>query len=397
MLASNALQRHDFRDRLGTVLDGRFRLEAFLGSGGSGAVFLARCLDASAPHPSRVAVKMFHPEVLSLGVSDHSRQAVFLREARVARLIAHPGAIRVYDARIADDGSAYLVLEYLQGKSLHDALDGWSDLVVEEVVRATRKVLEVLVAAHSRGVVHCDIKPENIFVQDNGRVRLLDFGVARIVGDSARSGTAGTRAFMAPEQARGDWADVDDRSDLFSLGATFFAMVTGRPFSLDEPLLFPAEVPESIANVMRQALAENPRDRWVDAAAMLEALREGEAAAGMPRSSRTFRAATPVPTEEELLAFRMEVPHYRFSLADLTTPLPPSAESHVRTIARDDALAHRRRAWTWAVVAVVIASVLGAALALAVPSSPLRAHSDSAKARRAKPVAAQPVTAATAP
>ena len=136
--------------------------------------------------------------------------------------------VKVFDARVAADGTAYLVIELIAGKCVETAIVGWGDLLVDEVVRVTRGILEILAVAHEVGVVHCDVKPENVLVMDDGSVKLLDFGVARITGDARRAGVAGAADFMAPEQARGEWSRVDARADVWSVGATFYRLIAGR-------------------------------------------------------------------------------------------------------------------------------------------------------------------------
>ncbi|MFO0671290.1 MAG: serine/threonine-protein kinase, partial [Polyangiaceae bacterium] len=186
-LAELRPRREAVRERLGRVLDGRFRLEACLGAGGTGAVYRARTLAVAVvegegprlpapPLPPVVAVKILHPDL----VADAARRELFLKEARIAALVDHPGVVKVFDARVAADGTAYLVLELIAGKCLETAIVGWGDLLVDEVVRVTRGILEILAVAHEAGVVHCDVKPENVLVMDDGSVKLLDFGVARI-------------------------------------------------------------------------------------------------------------------------------------------------------------------------------------------------------------------------
>jgi serine/threonine-protein kinase len=369
MLAELRRRKDGVRERLGKVLDGRYRLEAVVGSGGSGAVYRARLLvPASTPGSSRaipttVAIKILHPHL----VSNATLREVFMKEAAIAARVGHPGAVQVFDASISSDGTAYLVAELLEGRSLHDGLVGWGDLLLDEVVRVTRGVLEVLAAAHESGVVHCDVKPENVFVLKSGAVKLLDFGVARITGEARRTGIAGTLAFMAPEQARGEWADVDARSDVWSVGATFFTLITGTHLFPGGTPSLPVDVPEPVADVIRKALAPAPADRFPNARQMLDALIEAAHESGIPRSTRTMPDSANEENEENEPApssFTLRVPPYPVSL-DAIAPHP------VASAVVSKAQGNRRRTVASKVVlgalVVAAAGLLGAALAIAVP------------------------------
>lgn len=366
-------RKEGVRERLGRVLDNRFRLEACIGSGGTGAVYRARVIDVAADLPSRVAVKILHPHL----VADAGHRDVFLKEARISALVGHPGAVRVYDARVTTDGTAYLVLEYLEGRSLQDALVGWGDLLVDEVVRVTKGILAILASAHDHGVVHCDIKPENVFVLGDGKVKLLDFGIARIVGGARRTGVAGTAAFMAPEQARGDWSHVDARADVWSVGATFYTLITGESMPAGAAFVLPADVPAPIAAVIVRALCLDPRARWPNARLMLDALIEAAVKSGLPRSSRSvvaldddddnamFEPAATPEVDESTEPFMLVVPPYPVSLDSLTTPVPRLSSFPAPAPASPRSAMRARNQWLVAAVVVAAAGVLGAGLAMA--------------------------------
>ena len=392
-LAELRPRREAVRERLGRVLDGRFRLEACLGAGGTGAVYRARTLAVAVvegegprlpapPLPPVVAVKILHPDL----VADAARRELFLKEARIAALVDHPGVVKVFDARVAADGTAYLVLELIAGKCLETAIVGWGDLLVDEVVRVTRGILEILAVAHEAGVVHCDVKPENVLVMDDGSVKLLDFGVARITGDARRVGVAGTADFMAPEQARGEWSRVDARADVWSVGATFYRLIAGH--SLPDPasgdvaawpeIVFPDDVPAPIAEVMRRALANDPADRFPNARAMLEALARAAVRSGLPRTPRTLPAASPFAGDGEIDEAPQSrvlflVPPYPVGIAEITpiprpvpTPVPPPRAEVVPL--ESGIVTRRRRLKGIAMAAAVVAAagLLGALLALVV-------------------------------
>jgi eukaryotic-like serine/threonine-protein kinase len=227
--AESLTQLHDptmmrAASRVGRVLRDKWTLDRLLGVGGMAAVYAA-----SHRNGKRAAIKMLHPELSA----DPQIRERFLREGRAANRVGHPGALSVLDDDVAEDGSIFLVMDLLEGESLENRREragGQLDLV--DVLSITDQVLDVLAAAHAKGIVHRDLKPDNLFVTREGAVKVLDFGIARL-----REGTAnatvtgismGTPSYMAQEQARGLWNEVDQRTDLWAVGATIFACLTGR-------------------------------------------------------------------------------------------------------------------------------------------------------------------------
>ncbi len=185
----------------------------------------------SCRNANRVALKVLHRDV---AISAEVRTR-FLREGYAANSVDHPGSVRVLDDDRAEDGSIFLVMELLDGETLDARFERSNrKLGVSEVVTLIVDVLDVLAAAHAKGVVHRDIKPENLFLTREGKVKVLDFGIARLrTASLARAGTArgeffGTPAFMSPEQALGRTDTVDARSDLWSVGATAFTLLSGQ-------------------------------------------------------------------------------------------------------------------------------------------------------------------------
>jgi len=216
------------KQRVGRTLKDKWRLDELIGVGGMAAVY-------SATHTNngkRVAVKMLHTE---LAVGSGEIKTRFLREGRVANKVEHPGAVEVIDDEVDDDGTVFLVMELLDGETLAHRFERKArSLVIEEVLLVADQVLDVLTAAHEKHIVHRDIKPDNIFLTRTGGVKLLDFGIARLrelstESSATRSGsTMNTPAYMAPEQARAHWDEVDARTDLWAVGATMFKLLTGR-------------------------------------------------------------------------------------------------------------------------------------------------------------------------
>jgi serine/threonine-protein kinase len=274
------------RQRVGQVLGGKWRLEQLLGSGGMAAVYRA-----TTPEGRAAAVKLLHPE-MSLKRDVRER---FLREAYAANRVAHPGAVAVLEHGGGGEEPAYLVMELLEGETLNARFKRARGLPLGELLDVLEQVLEVLVCAHEHGIVHRDLKPDNLFVTTDGRVKVLDFGMARMTegapGDyRTKTGMAlGTLPYMAPEQALGLSRDIDGRADLFALGATAFRILAGRRVheteSEAELLMAMASkpaprlstvapaVPADVCAVVDLALAFSRDARYPDARTMLRDVR----------------------------------------------------------------------------------------------------------------------------
>jgi serine/threonine-protein kinase len=284
-ISSDVVERA--RARVGMVLGNKYRLDRLLGIGGMAAVYAA-----THRNKKRVAVKMLHPE-LSIDENVKSR---FLREGYAANSVEHPGAVQVFDDDVTSDGSAFLVMELLVGETLDARADRkGGTLPLTEVLPLADQLLEVLTAAHEKGLLHRDIKPDNLFLTASGQLKVLDFGIARLREMSADGNATGvgsfmgTPAFMSPEQARGRWDDVDSRSDVWAVGATIFNLLTGRAVhdtdSVGEQLVMAATVPAPplvsvlpqidplVADVVDRALAFDKARRWPDVASMQGALK----------------------------------------------------------------------------------------------------------------------------
>ncbi len=273
--------------RVGTVIGGKWTVNGVLGVGGMATVFAV-----THRNKSRAALKLLHPEV----TLDASITQRFLREGYVANTVEHPGTVKVIDDDVDEDGAAYLVMELLDGETLEDRRERLGGrLPVSEVVALSAKLLDVMAAAHDQGIVHRDVKPENLFLTKEGVFKVLDFGIARVRELSGQSsggtmaGTLlGTPAFMSPEQARGRAELVDERSDVWSVGATMFTLLTGhnvhRAETPNEYLIYAATVParslakvapslpEALVLLVDKALAFEPTERWQSARQMRDAL-----------------------------------------------------------------------------------------------------------------------------
>jgi serine/threonine-protein kinase len=281
--------RSFYEKRIGTTLRGKWTLERLLGVGGMAAVYVG-------VHKigRREAIKVLHPEIArSKDLRDR-----FEQEAHAVNLFKHPGAVEIRDIDTTDDGAPFLVMELLEGESLADRARRLNGLPIDELLRYMDELLDVLVAAHAQNIVHRDIKLDNLFIQSDGRLKVLDFGIARLrTGAKAmmtRTGaTLGTVAYMPPEQVKG--VEIDHRADLFSVGATMFRIVAKRrihdahndPDLLVKMATQPAAplasvaptTPPPVCMVIDRALAFQRERRYPDARTMqgdIRALRKSE-------------------------------------------------------------------------------------------------------------------------
>ncbi|MGW2250975.1 serine/threonine-protein kinase [Kitasatospora sp. NPDC001660] len=275
----------------GTVLADRYRLVDWLGGGSRGDVWAAE----DEVLGRRVAVKVVKPVLLDEpGFAER-----FHAEARVLAQLRHPGIVGVHDfghGEAPESGRrpvAYLVMELIDGEPLSAVLERRGSLPVAEALRTALQALEALAVAHESGVVHRDIKPANLMVRGD-RTVIADFGVAR-PGSDARltvpGMVLGTAAYQAPEQA--STGRITGSADLYALGVVLYECVTGRlPFDgesamevilkhLTEPAPpLPDGIPEPVRALVERAMAKEPGERWPDAAAMAEAVRDALAVAG---------------------------------------------------------------------------------------------------------------------
>ena len=279
-------------ERIGQVIGERWTLTRVLGAGGMATVYEGHDAEGT-----RAAVKVLRPD-LAMEVETRRR---FEREVQVTSQIDHPGIVRVIDQRADSAENAYIAMELLDGQTLgeHFGLEGGAD--PDELLDYVDQVLDVLVRAHEAGVVHRDLKPDNLFVTSVGRIKLLDFGVARLIDPSAgaprtRTGLAlGTAAYMAPEQALGKRDEIDARTDVFAVGAILFRLLSGRrihdartdgelmaamatkpapPFASVMP-----DAPPALAAVIDVALGFSRESRYPDARTMqhdVRAILEGK-------------------------------------------------------------------------------------------------------------------------
>jgi serine/threonine-protein kinase len=263
---------------------GRYVIESLVGVGGMGQIYKAQDPDLR----RTVAIKLISTKLMSgSDRADYIRR--FRREAEAAARCAHPNIVAIYDFAL-HEGQPFLAMEFVSGQSLRQILDAATVMSVPEAVAIMVQVLDALTSAHRQGVIHQDIKPGNIMLGPERRVKVGDFGISRLtnVDTTTVFSTIGTPSYMSPEQCRGD--DVDGRSDLFSAGATLFEMVSGeRAFQgrnvtevshriqNDQLPLLPAQVRAAAPRlqlVLERAMGKHPEDRFDTGADMAAALRQ---------------------------------------------------------------------------------------------------------------------------
>lgn len=279
--------------RDGRTIAGRYRLEAVIGRGGMSTVYRAHdlLLDRT------VAIKLLLDD---LGRDPAARRRL-LQEARSTAALMHPSIVTLYDA-IEEDGQTYLVMEYVQGRGLRDVLEA-GPLPIARAVDIALQLANALAFAHQRGIVHGDIKPENVIIDTAGRPKLLDFGIARMTASAEAMQTTllGTALYVAPEQLEGQPPTA--ASDIYAAGLVLYEMLVGRlPFEGTTPATaaqrlvhdpaplhrFNPAIPAGLEAIVMRALARDPQQRYDSVAQFAQAL------AAYQRGSRTH-ATTVIP------------------------------------------------------------------------------------------------------
>jgi serine/threonine-protein kinase len=291
-------------------LGNRYELGAVLGRGGMAEVYMARDIRLG----RAVAVKTLRADM----ARDATFQARFRREAQSAASLNHPAIVAVYDTGedyIGGISLPFIVMEYVDGSTLRDLLHSGRKLLPERTLEITGGVLQALDYSHRNGIVHRDIKPANVMLTRGGAVKVMDFGIARAMGDAGMTMTQtaaviGTAQYLSPEQAKGE--QVDARSDLYSTGCLLYELLTGRPpFIGDSPVAvayqhvrespqppsyYDPEVPPVVDAIVMKALAKHPDERYQSADDMradLERALDGRPVAAAPTVAAGFGAAAP--------------------------------------------------------------------------------------------------------
>lgn len=340
------------------VLAGRYEVRDLVGRGGMAEVHLGYDTRLS----RTIAVKLLRADI----ADDETFQARFRREAQSAAGLNHPSIVAVYDSgeepMTQSDGKVrnvpYIVMEYVEGHTVRELLAEGEAVPIDEAVEITVGVLNALEYSHRAGIVHRDIKPGNIMLTSTGDVKVMDFGIARAVEDSAATVTqthsvVGTAQYLSPEQARGEL--VDARSDLYSTGCLLYELLTGQtPFQGDSavaiayqhvrelpkpPSSLAADVPESLDRVVLKALAKARDDRYQDSAHMRSDL--------LAASQGLAVMAPAVDSWSQATAF---IPVQRQPVGTSPAPAPPSAP----TSEDSEEEAQRSNTWVWWLVGVLV-------------------------------------------
>ncbi len=373
---------------------GPYRIVRKLGEGGMGAVWLGE----HALLGRRAAIKVLLREFSS----NEEIVQRFFNEAKAVTAIADPGIVQVFDFGYHTDGSAFLVMEVLEGEAMDARLKRIGRFAAIDAVRLMAQIATSLGAAHAKGVIHRDLKPENIFivgdpaVTGGERTKILDFGIAKLAGDEpgklkTRTGIVmGTPVYMSPEQCRG-MSNIDSRSDVYTLGCVLFTMLTGRPpFEAEgtgdliimhvrdqppPPSQFAPGLTAELDAVVLQCLEKNPSERFQSTAALVQALGAVEPALygldpGHSMSSHAYRRAS---TPAAALAYRQQPTPMQSAPLPTSPPMqttpPQQTASKVTTLEAASATVHptqappRRRT---GLIIGVVAAVGIAATAIAV-------------------------------
>jgi eukaryotic-like serine/threonine-protein kinase len=346
---------------VGTVLGGRYRIQQRIGGGGMALVYRAEDLRLGIP----VAVKVLRTQFG--GDEDFIRR--FRREAHAAASLSHPSVVSIYDVGEEED-HYYIVMELVEGRTLKALIQETGPLLISEAARIAVEILGALSHAHENGIVHRDIKPHNILIASDGRVKVTDFGIARATSTDTVTHTGGalmgSAHYFSPEQASS--LPADEKSDLYSVGVVLYEMVTGTvPFQGDNPVsvalkhvrerVVPpsrlnSDVPRELEEIVLQAMAKEPEARFDSAAEMQRAVRQFAAdfAAG-----RTHAAVDDSPTMD-----LREVRTRNDGRGVRRRGAPTEEEDEVD---EEDEPPRRNWAWVWVVViAMVVMAGAGAAV-----------------------------------
>lgn len=266
-----------FEKYVGLVFDNRYKIEKIIGIGGMAVVYKA--IDLLMRRV--VAVKMLKDEI----AADEPSVKRFINESKAVAMLSHPNIVNIYDVSVRDNVK-YIVMEYVEGITLKNYMTHKGALSVREIISYSEQILSALEHAHTKGIVHRDIKPHNIMLLKNGRIKVMDFGIAKLPNAETVTMTdkaIGTVYYISPEQASG--GRIDARSDLYSLGVLMYEMACGRlPFNADSPVsvalmqvndsavpprkLNPS-IPLGLEQIILKAMEKDPEERYQSAALML--------------------------------------------------------------------------------------------------------------------------------
>lgn len=274
----------DHTNYIGHILDDRYQIKSMVGSGGMSRVFLADDLVTN----RELAIKMLREDL----AEDEAAVRRFIHEAKAVSMLSHPNIVAIYDTSIESE-EKYIVLEYAEGITLKEYMRQNGPLSMKETIHIAVQILSALQHAHSHGIIHRDIKPQNIIVSPDGSIKLTDFGIAKVPDSDTISMTdkaIGSVHYISPEQASGK--QVDYRSDLYSLGIILYEMTCNRlPFDADTtvavacmqisshatpPSEYIPDIPKGLEQILLKAISKRPADRFENATQMLDCLKRLE-------------------------------------------------------------------------------------------------------------------------
>jgi eukaryotic-like serine/threonine-protein kinase len=350
---------------IGTVFDGRYRIVRKLGAGGMADVYLAEDQELG----RRVAIKILNDR----HAADDQFVERFRREAKNAAGLSHPNIVSIYDRGTAE-GTYYIAMEFLDGRSLKELIISRGPAPIKVAIEYARQILGAIGFAHRHGIVHRDIKPHNVLVGPEGRLKVTDFGIARSGASQMTEvgSIIGTAQYLSPEQAQG--SPVDQTSDLYSVGVVLFEMLTGQvPFTGDTPLeiamkhlsevpkppseLRP-EVPHDLDLVVLRALAKDPADRYETSEEMDADLTR--VLEGLPVGEETANAATAVLSGSGVLAAAPTSVITRPTDVTQPRPAPPGRTPPAGYYGYEGPPRRRRPIWPW-ILAVLLLAAAGVA------------------------------------
>ncbi len=371
--------RGDDEDRalVGQTVDGRYRIDAVVGRGGMGTVYRAEHVRIQRP----VAFKRLHPRLSNTDAFEKR----FEREAVAVGRVDHPNCVGISDFGELADGSLYLVMEYLEGRSLGDLLDEYQRLPPARALHIMRHVMRGLAHAHAQGVVHRDIKPDNIYlVQRDGDAdfaKVVDFGIAKLVGPAESEGdqgltktgvAIGTPKYLAPEQAFGD--TTDGRTDLYSASVVLYEMVAGvPPFEADDSIALVTKhltspvpplaqaapgvpLPAGLEQLVQRGLAKERDQRFGSAEEYIAAI---DAIAGQ---GPAVRLSSPVPTQAPRMSSPVPAQAMRQSSPVPAQTAPLSGYEHTMAVHTPLPWTHparaRRKKWIYGGIGALVAAVV---------------------------------------
>ncbi len=355
-----------------TVLDGRYQVLAHLGTGGMAEVYVAHDLQLE----RKVALKLLHERF----ARDEEFVERFRREASSAAGLQHQHVVSVYD-RGESDGTPYIAMEYVPGRTLKQLVRDSGPLDPAQAIDLTTQILRAARFAHRRGVIHRDFKPQNVIVDDEGRAKVTDFGIARAgASDMTQTGSImGTAQYLSPEQAQGH--AVNARSDLYSIGVILYELLTGSvPFDAESPVTVAlkqvseapmaprrrnAKVPPELESIVLRALEKDPADRFADADEFIAAL---QAASSRIPSDAAIAAAEAAAASLPPVVMR-PIPPPSSTDTGVLLPVEPHQQASVTVAPLPVAARRRSKRWPWLVLAAIVGIALIIAIVMiAVPS-----------------------------